>query len=154
MSWFSFTGRLQVKVEVDTTALPSHLADCLRDVHASTVEIVGNRVTFTGRYHRFMSNWSVLVPFDSGELTIEGYELRFQVNFRQMVLIGTVMVGLMPVLWRNNLVHPLPLFVFPLAWLWLVGGNLLVGILRFKRFLHRALMSASPHQPLVGSSWR
>ena len=153
MSWLSFAGRLPFQAEVDTAVLPDHLADCLRDVQATTVEVLGKRVIFARSMFRFVSNWNVLAPFESGELTIDARELRYQVDFRQLVLVDTVMVGVASILMLRTPVHPL-LVVLPLMWLWLVGASLLIGILRFERFLSRALISASPHQPLIGKNWR
>ena len=146
MSWLSLAGRRPFKS--DTTRLPSHLADCLRNVQASTVEIQGDRVVFTRRMSRFVSNWNVLAPFESGELTIDGREVRYGINFRQLILLGTMMVGVATIFMLNTPVHP-PLFLLPLMWLWLVGVNLLIGIIRFERFLDRALTSASPTSRLV-----
>lgn len=41
------TGAVPLDQGVDSDSLPAHLARCLRSVDASTVEIIGNRVTFT-----------------------------------------------------------------------------------------------------------
>jgi len=57
--------------DVDPTTLLNHLADCLWKVAASTVEIQRNRVVFTRRMFRLVSNWNVLVPFERGDLTID-----------------------------------------------------------------------------------
>src|SRR5262245_10240490 len=117
MSWLSFAGTLPFKAEVDAGALPNHLADCLRDVQASTVEVLGNRVVFTRRMFRFVSNWNVLAPFESGELTIDGREVRYHINFRELVLLATVMVGVAAVLMLRTPAHP-PLFLLAIGWLW------------------------------------
>ncbi len=144
-SALTLTGTLPFDAEIDPAALPNHLANCLRSVKASTVEIQGNSVVFTRRMFRFVSNWNVLVPFESGDLTmdVEGHQVSYRVSIRELVLLGTGMVGLMTVFLLASPGHP-PLLLMPLMWLWLVGANLAIGIFRFKRFVGRALGTA-PH---------
>jgi hypothetical protein len=139
------TGSLSFDAGIDPTTLPPHLAECLRSVAASTVEIRGNCVAFTGGMFRLVSNWNVLVPFGSGDLAVDAdfRQVRYRVSIRQLVLIGTAMVGvgaafiLMSHVWQ-------PLLLLPLMWLWLVGGNVALGIFRFERFVGRAIATA-PH---------
>jgi hypothetical protein len=136
---------LSFDAEIDPTALANHLANCLRSVKASTVEILGNRVVFTGGIFRLVSNWNVLVPFGSGDLTIDAdsRQVHYCVSFRELALLGTAMVGLATVFILAS-PNRLPLLFVPLMWLWLVGGNVALGIFRFKRFVGRALATA-PH---------
>lgn len=144
-SSLTLTGALSFDAEIDPAALPDHLANCLWSVKASTVEIQGNSVVFTRRMFRFVSNWNVLVPFESGYLTIDAYsrQVHYRVSIRELVLLGTGMVGLMTAFLLASPTHP-PLLLMPLMWLWLVGANLAIGIFRFKRFVDRALGTA-PH---------
>jgi hypothetical protein len=149
------TGTLSFGAEIDSAALPAHLADSLRDADASTVEIQGNRVTFTCQMFRFVSNWNVLAPFDSGDLTVDAdaRQVRFRVNIRRLVLFGTAMVGVMTAFILMSPVWQ-PLLLMPFMWLWLVGGNVAIGIHRFERFVGRAIASTSPSRrdnKLVGS---
>jgi hypothetical protein len=65
------TGSLAFDAGINPTALPPHLAECPRSVHASTVVIRGNSVAFTGGMFRLGSNWNVLVPFGSGDLAVD-----------------------------------------------------------------------------------
>jgi len=99
---------------------------------------------------RFVSNWNVLVPFESGDLTIDAgsRQVHYRVRIRELVLLGTGMVGLMTVFLLASPSHP-PLLLMPLMWLWIVGANLAIGIFRFKRFVGHALGTA-PH--LTGQS--
>lgn len=141
----TLTGTLHLNSDVDLTALPNHLAECLWSVNASTVEIQGNSVAFTRRMFRLVSNWNVLVPFESGDFTIDAYthQIRYRVSIRELVLLGTAMVGLMTVFVLMSPNRQALLFM-PLMWLWLVGGNLAIGIFRFKSFVGRAVGTA-PH---------
>lgn len=146
------TGSLSFDSGINPTALPPHLAECLRSVHASTVAIRGNCVAFTGGMFRLVSNWNVLVPFGSGDLAVDAdfRQVRYRVNIRQLVLIGTAMLGvggafiLMSHVW-------LPLLFLPLMWLWLVGGNVALGIFRFERFVARAIATAPKSHRAIAS---
>jgi len=146
------TGSLPFDNDVDPTALLNHLADCLWKVAASTVEIQGNRVAFTRRMFRLVSNWNVLVPFERGDLTVDvdTREVRYCVSIRELVLFGTGLVGLLTVLLLASR-PPQPLWALPIMWLWLVGGNLSIGIFRFKRFVARAIRTAPHGAP--NSTW-
>lgn len=147
------TGSLPFDNDVDPTALLNHLADCLWKVSASTVEIQGNRVVFTRRMFRLVSNWNVLVPFERGDLTVDAdtREVRYCVSIRELVLLGTGMVALMATfVLASGAPKPLLLFM-PFMWLWLVGGNLGIGLFRFKNFVARAITTA-PHS-IPTSAW-
>ena len=147
------TGTLSFDAEIDSAALPAHLADSLRDADASTVEIQGNCVTFTRRMFRFVSNWNVLVPFESGDLTVDAdaRQIRYRVSIRQLVLFGTAMAGVMTAFILMSPVWQ-PLLFMPLMWLWLVGGNVAIGIYRFEHFVGRAIESA-PHLTQQSARW-
>ena len=137
------TGTLSFDAEVDSAALPAYLADALRDADASTVEVRGNCVTFTRRMFRFVSNWNVLVPFESGDMTVDAVarQICYRVSIRQFVLLGTVVIGAITgfVLTFRSWQF---LFVMPLMWLWTVGGNVAIEIYRFERFVGHAMASA------------
>ena len=150
--WLTLTGNLSFDAAIDAAVLPNHFANCLWNVKASTVEILGNRVAFTRRLFRFVSNWNVLAPFESGDLTIDAdsRQVHYRVSFRELVLLGTGMVGVMTVFLRTSQV-PL-LLIIPLMWLWLVGANLAIGIFRFKQFVVRAVRTA-PHLTQQSDGW-
>ncbi len=137
------TGTVPFDQGVDSTSLPVHLAGRLRSVNASTVEILGNHVAFTAGVFRLVGNWNVLVPFGSGDLTVDSIacEVRYTLNCWQLVVIATVMTGLMAaflLLSGGNQV----LWFVPFVWLWLVGGNLAIGIPRFRSLIARAVTTA------------
>ena len=147
------TGSLPFGNDVDPTALPNHLADCFWKVAASTVEIHGNRVVFTRRMFRLVSNWNVLAPFERGDLTVNAdtREVRYCVSIRELVLLGTGMVALMAIFaMASHAPKPILLFM-PLMWLWLVGGNLGIGLFRFKSFVARSIATAPHAAP--SSTW-
>jgi len=134
---------------VDSALLPEHLAECLRGVRASAVEITGNNVTFTGGMFRLVSNWNVLDPFGSGDLAVDADAcmVRYTLNCWQLVVVATVMIVFAAAILLASVSDSggknlwlLP--VLPFMWLWLVGGNLAIGIPRFKSFVARAVATA------------
>lgn len=137
------TGSVPFDQGVDSTSLPVHLAGRLRGVDASTVEILGNQVAFTAGKFRLVGNWNVLGPFGSGDLTVDSIacEVRYKLNCWQLVVMATVMTGLMAAFLLLSGGKP-ALWFPPFGWLWLVGGNLAIGIPRFRSFIARALTTA------------
>jgi hypothetical protein len=138
------TGSLVFDTEIDLAALPAYLGHHLRRVDASHVKIQGNRVAFTGGIFRLVNNWNVLVPFGSGDLTVDGnsHTIHYRVSVRQFIVVVTIMLilgSLFVVLtsspWQT-------LLLMPLGWLWMVGANLIIGVARFERFVGRLIATA------------
>jgi hypothetical protein len=146
------TGTLSLDADIDVSALPTHLAECLRGVDAKKVEIQGNCVAFRGGMFRLVGKWNVLVPFESGDLTVEasGCQIRYRLSVRQLVVFGTGAVVIMTLLILKSSMWQ-PLLLVPLMWLWIVGGNLAIGIARFKNFIRRAAATA-PHLGFTDST--
>jgi hypothetical protein len=140
MSAFTRTGSLQFGDDLDPFALPAYFAGVLQKVDAREVKVYGDRVEFKGGIFRLVSSWNILVPFGSGMITIRPdiRQVAYHVSWLQLVCFATVAVGIMS-LFIVSSVGWQPLLVIPIAWLWLVGGNLLIGIPRFERFIRRAL---------------
>ena len=141
MSAFTRTGSLQFGGNIDPFALPAYLAGVLQKVDAREVKVYGDRVEFKGGIFRLVSSWNIFVPFGSGIVTIR--QVAYQVSYLQLVCVATVAVGVMSLFILSS-VGWLPLLVIRIAWLWLVGGNLLIGIPRFERFIRRALADGPP----------
>ncbi len=144
MLWLTRTGTLSFDGEIDSTALPALLADALWKAEASSVETHGNCVTFTRQMFRFVGNSNVLVPFESGDLTVdaEARQIRYSLSIRQLVLFGTALVAVMSAFLLMTPVWQ-PLLFMPFMWLWMVGANVAIGTYRFERFVGRALASAA-----------
>ena len=140
MSLFTRTGSLQFGDDLDSFGLPAHFAGVLQKVDAREVKVYGDRVEFKGGIFRLVSSWNILVPFGSGIVTIrpELRQVTYQVSCLQLVCVATVAVVIMSLFILSS-VGWQPLLVIPIAWLWLVAGNLLIGIPRFERFIRRAL---------------
>lgn len=128
---------------VDPILLPPYLAECLRSVSANEVTVEGNRIRFTAGAFRLVSNWNVLVPFGFGELVVDSLnrQVTYRVSVRQIVVFGTIATAFLFVAmlamhaWQ-------PIFLVPFIWLWMVGGNLMIGIPRFQRFIAHILANA------------
>src|SRR5215813_3759881 len=125
----NLNGTRSFDTDVDLAALPTHLAYCLRSVRASKVEIQGDCVAFTGGIFRLVPNWNLLVPFGSGDLTVDrkSRKIHYRVSVRQMVLMVTGMLA-------GGALFPLMDHVWkPL---------LLLGVVRFRHFIGRSLATA------------
>ena len=127
---------------VDPTLLPNHLAERLRGVDARKVVVEGNRIFFKAGVFRMVSNWNPLVAFGFGELTVDSVarQVHYRLSVRQLVVTGSIAVGLMTMVILASRNVQLILFI-PLMWAWIVGGNLAFGLLSFQRFIRRAVES-------------
>jgi hypothetical protein len=141
--------------EVDSATLASHLANCLRRVQARSVIIEGNCVTFTGGMLRFVSNWNVLAPFGYGDLTIDSstHQVQYRISLRQLIVFGTAACGFAFMFMLFARAQPWQLLTFlPLGWVWLVGGNLAIGIPRFNKFIRHAITTAPRRDAKMSTS--
>src|SRR5260370_14723797 len=59
------SGTVDFGQEVEAVALPSHLANCLRRVHPSSIVVEANRVVFSSGPFRPVTNWNLLVSVGS-----------------------------------------------------------------------------------------
>ena len=136
-----YTKTVNFDGNVDLATLPAHLADCLRRLDARVVAVDQNRVSFTGGLFRLVSNWNLLVPFGFGDLTIDSSarSITYRLSFRQLVIAVTVMVGIMAGFISFASRSWPGLAFIPVMWIWLVGGNLAIGIPRFEKFVRRTI---------------
>lgn len=139
-------GSIYFGEETDPEKLASHLADCLYDADAKTVDLADSRVAFKGGVFRMVGNWNVLVPFGFGELRVDPVtrQVLYRLSARQLVAMGTVVVGLMAIFTLMSRAWQ-PAILMPIMWLWIVGGNLAIGVFRFERFVCRSIESAPRH---------
>jgi len=155
------TGDVPFDDGVDLAVLPTHLANCLRDVKARAIEIEGSQIAFTGGMFRLVSNWNVLVPFGYGDLTVDAInrQIHYRLSSRQLVISATVVSVVLAVFVLVGMTASRggprqPILAIPLIWVWIVGGNLAIGQRRFQRFL-RGAASTAPRQTGVNAvSWR
>jgi hypothetical protein len=152
------TGDVPFDDGVDLTVLPTHLATCLRDVKACAIEIEGSHIAFTGGLLRVVSNWNVLVPFGYGDLTVDAIKRRihYRLSSRQLVIVATVVSVVIAAFVIFGMTASRggpwqPILAIPLIWIWIVGGNLTMGVWRFQRFL-RSAVSTAPRQTGVNAA--
>jgi hypothetical protein len=87
--------------------------------------------------------------FERGDLSVdaETREVRYCLSIQELVLFGTGGVALMRIfaiaLGAPKTILTI-LWFLPFMWLWLIGGNLAVGLFRFKNFVARAIRTV-PH---------
>jgi hypothetical protein len=141
-----YTRVLNIGNEVDSAALPLHLADCLRGVHARDVTTEANQVRFTGGIFRFVNSSNILVPFGYGDVTIDANRrlVQYRLSFRQLMIVVLAVTLLVPISAAIESRDYGFLPAIPLFWLFLVGANLAIGLGRFESFLQRAIETA-PH---------
>jgi hypothetical protein len=151
------TGDVPFDNGVDLTVLPTHLANCLRDVKAHAIEIEGSHIAFTGGMFRLVSNWNVLVPFGYGDLTVDAVtrQIHYRLSSRQLVITAVVVSVMLAVSVIVGMTASRggpwqPILVIPLIWIWIVGGNLGIGLWRFQCFLRDAV-STAPRQTGVSA---
>jgi hypothetical protein len=143
---------LQFGDDLDPSALPAYFAEVLLKVDAREVRAYWDRVEFKGGMFRLVSSWNVLVPFGSGTVTIHPdiRQVRYRLSYLQLVFVATIAAGIMSLFVLSS-VGWQPLLVIPIVWLWLVGGNLIIGVPRFERFIRRALADRSSAEIKAGS---
>ncbi|MHC4520897.1 MAG: hypothetical protein ACYTAS_20085 [Planctomycetota bacterium] len=135
-----------VRFNEDTlpSALPTHLAECLRRAGAWEVDVDDNRVIFKGSSIGTIGD--VLVPFGCGELEVDSVvrEVRYRLRVAHLVVFATVAVcGMAAILLSVRFPSRIIMISFLLvAWMWVVGGGILLGVPRFNAFLHRSISSA------------
>ncbi len=150
LRWPTYSGAVPLHKDRLSSALPTHLAQCLRGIHAWQVAVDGNRVTFaSGMCPILTADSNVLNPFASGELEVDfaTRQVRYRLSLAQLMIVASVLVGLVGVFTLFiMLLTPLPWTFIALAmtiqWIWLVGGNLLFGIPHFTTFLRRSISTA------------
>ena len=135
-------GTLDFDDGVDKSALLAHLAKHLQEVKAREVTISCDRCTFGGGFFRGVNNWNILIPFGRGELIVNGtkHAVRYRLSVRQLVYTATIMIAFVSMESWSDIRHdPAILFLLAIGWFLLIGGNLMVGLPRFRRFLRDAV---------------
>ncbi len=146
-----YCGAVRFDEKVLTAVLPTHLAACLRNAEAWEVTVDGDRVTFTGSAMGPVCSfkWPVLAPFGCGELEIDSVtrEVRYRLRVAHLIVFATVGVCAMAAIGLSGQFPKIIMILFLLiAWMWVVGGSLLIGVPTFTGFLRRSIASA-PRTP-------
>lgn len=156
---WSWRAGFSVVVPSDGVAEAEPLLDAiqgaLRHEKASSIARVENGVTFHVDMFRFVPNWNILTPFDGGTVWVhargDSVDVEYEVSLRRLFWITTILVPaffgtFLVAVSRFPIVAALP--IIGAAWLWIYGGNALIGLLRFPAFLRRALRAVlDPKSP-------
>ena len=139
-----YRGAVGFGDEVLTSELPTHLAACLRNAGAWEVTVRGDRVVFTGSGMGpvFSFKWPVLAPFGCGELQVDSAcpQVRYSLRMAHLIAFGCAAVCGMAIFGLATGMPKVMMILFlPIAWMWVVGGNVLIGSRVFTEFLHRAI---------------
>jgi len=144
----TYTGTVNFDREIDSVALPAHLAACFRrQMDARTIEIASNRVTFRGSVFA--------APFRFVELTVDcaACAVHYRLSLRWLIL-AAIWLALAPaVVIAGPPVAGDPPKLVALTWMWFGGTILFVAIQlvtaipRSQCLVRRAIASApaKPH---------
>lgn len=127
-------------------ALLFHLADQLRGIGAENIQVDGNSIRFNHSVFRSSGFWHPLRHFERGLLTVDANQhlVQYSLSFKYLVIVAIAGSGFVTVgsaLTRDSWEGALPLFFIGAAWL--IGGNLLISIPRFREFIRRSVKNCS-----------
>jgi len=74
--------------------------------------------------------------------------VRYRLSFRQLIVTVNIMLGIMAGEAWFDTRDPIVLLLLPVGWSWLIGGNLAIGIPRFRRFLRNSIDSVPIPRPV------
>ena len=105
---------------------------------ARRITIVGDSLTFTGGFFRIASG--------RGRIGIQARDgtvvIQFRVSFIQLIIVSTMLVALMASVIASWGTEGPSWGFYVFLWLWLVGGNIVIFIPRFRGFIRRGMREA------------
>ena len=150
----STSGAIRVDSAADLGDLVRRIEQALVGVQAARLRVSGDKITFRGGMLRF-SNWNVLLPISFGEIRFTRSNgavlIHYRVSLVGFFLFVTAMIVAIG-LWGGFSSNDI--FILPFAWLFLFGGNYFTTMVRFPRFLARAVIGrveGSADQPVRSS---
>ena len=134
---------------VDIDQFLGRLEDSLIDKYARDVTRAGNVVAFKGGILSRVPGWSLLAPITSGTVEVargaEGTRIIYRLNFAEQFLgITAITVAMAAVLLASGETWLPGSVAFPLLgvlWVWMVCGNCVLALRRFRTFLDRVRQS-------------
>lgn len=113
---------------------------------ARRITIVGDSLTFTGGFFRIASGMNILGPVGRGRIGIQARDgtvvIQFRVSFIQLIIVSTMLVALMASVIASWGTEGPSWGFYVFLWLWLVGGNIVIFIPRFRGFIRRGMREA------------
>ncbi len=111
----------------------------------SRISLLDNSIRFKGGMFRGVTNWNLLVTITSGVIDFdeESSSLVYKLSFKQLILFGifaSILFGAF-VLSSNGAFSIVSMFIMSqlMVWLWLVGMNFLICIIRFRSFIENCI---------------
>ena len=142
---FSASGTVRLQLpKCDSEKLAERLTAFLQRETVSQIQRDGQSLSFKTKFWaQFLEHsWNQsLAPVTSGQFQFcvkSGFQtVRYQLRFTRMVCVATAMVlGFIgPVICLNSSTFTFPAMPLSVMWLWIVGGNYLICILRFPSVL-------------------
>ena len=123
--------------EASLPAIQAAVENALNEAKAKTLSVKPGEISFRGGIFRFVDGWNQLGAISSGQIRFSKQDdlvlIQYRISFLQMLVGVTFMVGLMFGYFARA---PHEYLVF--GWLWIFGGNYLITLYRFPRFLREA----------------
>ena len=107
---------------------------------ALSADIMTNTINFTVGWCRPLYSWKLLAAISGGLVSINTkdniIQVTYQLWFNHLVLVATVILTLAAITLPGKLQY------YPLVWLWLVGGNVLIAVCKFRSFIKKCIEEA------------
>lgn len=162
--------KVKVTVSVERSKYPNltmeelryFIADSLRFEDASSVEENEGRIIFSVGTFRPIWNWKLLSTTYGGEVIFysdaQKYTTESRLKFTDTVVIATVLIGgLVAANYRAILAGNGHILNYVIAWTWLIGGNVLISVYRWRKFIRQCACEAAdrviiPREHLVANT--
>ena len=125
-----------------------YIADSLRFEQASTVEDDDEKIKFSVGFFRSFWNWTALSTIYGGEINFQTDAGRILVvsrlSFTDTVVIASAVIGLMALYnYRTMSAGDDDVIFYIVAWFWFIGGNMIVSVYRWRRFIRQCVREAA-----------
>jgi hypothetical protein len=132
---------------ITTGELTSALERELARHEPTTLEVAQDSVAFSAGPLRFVANFNVLAPINHGVIRIDQHSpdlvLHYRISFAHVFVIATAVLGtlfFMEAFVLRDFGTVEAAVGLALMWIWLCGGNVLLGVYRFRALLRHALI--------------
>lgn len=151
--------RVAIDTRVSTTEVVQALAEELTVLRATRVKGSGESITFAAGPFRFVSSLNLLVPITRGRVSVERSEdqvtVKYELECTELVTVTTVLIALLfgpPTLAAPNLTSGEAFSVLAGSWLWLVGGNFVITMVRFPAFIKTTISRRFATEPKTNAA--
>lgn len=124
------------------------IADSLRFEQARTVEDNGEKITFSVGVFRSFWHWTPLSTIYGGEIHFQRDTKRILVvsrlSFTDTLVMASALIGLLAFYnYRTALVGEDDVIFYLFAWFWIIGGNMIISVYRWRRFIRQCVREAA-----------